>query len=643
VSPEAPPPPVQEVAQPTTRPFDAIVFDVGVFALDYLGHLYDGDQLQPGLPPVEELKDLVVELGVSTDASGNKVYGAVVEGGEKVSMRVRELSSDTPRKFRWDAIEAVSKRVVLYLTTERYGLTTVAVGPTSEQILIDYQSGRIADQRGGLKDPTRLDLFVVVGVVERVGTRSLKEAAGSEEKRSSVERRLVARSPIKPKSEDPANSIIRKDELDEYIYRSNRHPGRRVDVALSQGTRDGSVELDYLLTQNNPLTLFFQTSNTGSADSSGFRERFGLTHTQLTGADDILNIDYSTSSFDGRSQSVSASYQRPLFGSERLNWRAFGSYTDFVSSDIGLAGAGFDGNTLEFGGELVWNFYQRGELFLDLAGGLRYTDIEVTNQQRDGEVGQWSPYASLRAERVRDTDLLDASVTVSYAHLDGSRLDRDTIGRLDSDEDYVTVQASASYTFFLEPVLFPTRFREGNSTLAHELVLSGRATSSLGNRVIAQEQPTLGGLYSIRGYESSIAAGDNMVMGTVEYRWHIPRSLSVRPQPGKMYWPTWDIRRPLGPKPFRVAPQEPYGRPDWDLVFKSFVDAGRVEFNDPQPGVEFDQTLVSAGIGLDLQMYQNFVLSGIWGVALQDVDEGSRTRASAGSSQFWIVLTLLVN
>jgi len=88
------------------------------------------------------------------------------------------------------------------------------------------------------------------------------------------------------------------------------------------------------------------------------------------------------------------------------------------------------------------------------------------------------------------------------------------------------------------------------------------------NRLIPNEEQAVGGLYTVRGYPESITAGDNAVIASLEYRFHLPRTFRVS-EPGHIG------ERPIGwmGRDFRWAPQQSFGRADWDLIFKAFIDA----------------------------------------------------------------------
>ena len=76
-------------------------------------------------------------------------------------------------------------------------------------------------------------------------------------------------------------------------------------------------------------------------------------------------------------------------------------WASWCTSDVGQAGEQFDGDEWMGGGELIANFYQQRELFLDAFGGARYRHINVTNQTANtkGEGDFIEPYIGVRLER----------------------------------------------------------------------------------------------------------------------------------------------------------------------------------------------------------------------------------------------------
>jgi hemolysin activation/secretion protein len=115
------------------------------------------------------------------------------------------------------------------------------------------------------------------------------------------------------------------------------------------------------------------------------------------------------------------------------------------------------------------------------------------------------------------------------------------------------------------------------------------------------------------------------VIASAEYRFHLPRAFDMQPTPTQVFG-----------RPFRVAPDRMLGRPDWDLVLKAFVDGARALSND-RFSFEQNETLIGTGIGLELQLKQNFNFQVYWGVALTDVEE----QWDAGDNRFHFIFTAM--
>ncbi len=126
-----------------------------------------------------------------------------------------------------------------------------------------------------------------------------------------------------------------------------------------------------------------------------------------------------------------------------------------------------------------------------------------------------------------------------------------------------------------------------------------------------------------------MVAGDTVAMGTVEYRFHLPRVLPLRPKPVSLPW--------FGT--FRLAPQQVYGRADWDLILRLFVDGARAVKND-RISFEKNHTLLGAGAGVELQLKRNFRFRMDYGRALESVRTGDRD-VSSGDDRYYFEMTVL--
>ncbi|MHB1768002.1 MAG: ShlB/FhaC/HecB family hemolysin secretion/activation protein, partial [Phycisphaerae bacterium] len=522
-------------------------------------------------------------------------------------------------RFYLSALESIEQQLVQYVN--KAGIIGVFVQISGK----DFRGQRDIRGRGN----TALHLTIHEAIVQEVRTISSGQGFGG--KRTINDKRthfIRADSPIqstsKPTTNAAANDILEKRWLDDYVLRLNQQPGRQVSIALSPGSEPDSVILDYLVHEAKPWLAYAQISNTGTPQTNSLVEQFGFIDDQLTGNDDILNVNYDTASFT-KAQDVNVSYQFPIFGIDRLQGRIFGGYQQYNASNVGLGNLNFNGRTAFGGGELILNLAQFRNLFVYGVLGAQYQQVSVDNVsfQQNGSADFILPYMSLRLNRTGNTSHQTGSVTILGQYTSASQQSLNNLGRLNTNPTWAILQATGEDSFYLEPLLFHKNFAEGRSTLANQIVLRFSGQYAFGQRLIPQEESVIGGLYSVRGYPQSIVAGDSGIYGTIQYNLHIPRLFPVNSDP----------KTKIFGHIFRVAPQTPYGRPDWDLVLSAFVDGGEVAQSQKQ-SYESGATLISTGIGAKVTISKNISALVDWGVALNPVSAAATGQGgvTAGSS-----------
>ena len=142
-----------------------------------------------------------------------------------------------------------------------------------------------------------------------------------------------------------------------------------------------------------------------------------------------------------------------------------------------------------------------------------------------------------------------------------------------------------------------------------------------------QFEQAAGGFYTVRGYPEAVTAGDSVFLR------HRGISVPRRPLPGVSPNPT---KIKVFGDPFRVLPEQPYQRPDWDCILRGFIDLGQVLQSSKIAG-EYNDALVGVGAGIEFQIRQNIDIRGDYGVALAGLTNGVKS----GSSRFTLVVTLL--
>lgn len=545
---------------------------------------------------------------------------------------ILDIPDLSEHRFYGSAVRKICVTLVAYFNSQN--LIGVFVSPDPGQI--DLRTGE--DFRG--EGDTTLKLVVRTAIISEIRTVARGDRFDPSVRINNPQHsRILGNAPLQPSTPGDFGSgaLLNKQHLNRYINWLNRHPGRRVDMAVSSAGEDtpGGVALDLMVAENKPWLAYFQVSNTGTESTDKWRERFGFVHNQLTGNDDILSIDYTTAAFD-EVHTIVASYERPWGDNDRVRWRVFGYYSEFTASDVGLSLENFEGEEWSFGGEIICNIYQEGNMFVDVVTGISYRDIENHNTliNERNQTAFLLPYVAVQLEKIERTSSLFASAQIKTNLGDLANTDADGVdplgstGQVGAHKNYWIMSWNSSFSFFLEPVLNPEGWADSStpasSTLAHEVYMAFRGQYTFQERVISQEQLVIGGLYSVRGYDQSEAAGHSGFVTTFEYRYHVPRAFAISDQPGELFG-----------KPFKWAPQQVYGLPDWDLMLRAFLDVGYAMVHESFV-FEEDEALVGMGVGAELAIKRNVTIRVDWGFALAKTEQ-----TETGDSEVHFVATLL--
>lgn len=578
------------------------------------------DRVHPELPLIESFFSLRVPLDTTGDVIDVSPTSVGVTIGEVLGLHNRQISIS--------AINEISRAIVAELNSR--GIVGVLVAPDPFQI----EPSTAADIR---VDETELRLKVWVGVVSELRTVGMGDRFSEDQViNHPAHSRIAGLSPARAWREGdrgPRRDLIRKEVLDAYVHRLNRHPSRRVDLAVSASTDEGqepnSVALDYLIHESKPWIAYAQVSNTGTDATNEWRQRVGFVHNQLTGRDDIFRADFVTASLDDSYAGI-MSYEAPFIGTDLVRAKVFGNWSDYTAEDIGLPGQDLSGTTWTFGGELIATVYQKESYFIDGFVGIRHEDIEVENDlaATRGDTDFLIGTVGLRSEQNLPTRSIYSEVALDFTLDGGATTQIPGLGRLRAEDEWTLLRWDAGTSFYLEPIFSPGGWKQEDgfgSTLANEIALGFRGQYSFGDRLIPQQQQVVGGLYSVRGYPQSAVAGDTAFVASAEYRLHIPQLLGISSEPSTLFG-----------QPFRVKPDRAYGTADWDLILAGFVDYGQTMIEDAD-STEFDESLLGAGIGIGLEYRRYLRVRADWGVALQDLDNGT---VESGDSEFHIVATL---
>ena len=556
--------------------------------------------------PLEEVLDLEIGLHRAEDE-----YVAPRPVDRTVRMRLSALPRDAT--FGASAILHINQSIVAAFNRRGFNGVIVSVP--------DIEEGTGRD----LRPPgvTVLRLRIWTGQVSRVASIADGERFGGltvDERTNRPEHGWIReRSPVRPGG---PRGLLSVTALEDYAAEISRHPGRRMDVEMVPGPRPGTTAVNLRVTESKPWYAYAQYANTGTSSTTLNRERFGFTHNQLTGRDDILQLDYTTGDFD-EVHAASGSYSAP-FDLSAPEWRFAlgGGYSRFDAREAGFTGSNVEGQDANAGGEISRQLFQHHELFVDAALGARWQHIAVENRQvvgtrLDADIDYAVPHLDLRLARNTATSSLFGRVGVLGGWTDTSESDLarvhtaspnpapppalDVLGNARADGDFALTNLDASWSFYLEPLLDPYGWRDPNQkkggTLAHEIAFLARGQWAMNYRLIPEFQQVAGGLTTVRGYKQSAAVGDDLVLGSVEYRFHLPRLFSPDPSPPEL----------PGMGTFRLRPAHLWDVPDWDLIFRIFSDVAYVQASHALAS-EPDETLVSTGGGVELSLLRNLTV-----------------------------------
>ncbi|MDH5306248.1 MAG: hypothetical protein OEW02_03620 [Myxococcales bacterium] len=586
------------------------VYPVSAFEIEYaLEH--------PNHMPVAALFDLEVGLRSTPEA---------FVAPRPVDRTVRMRLSSLPRNasFSATALQHITQHIVSTLNRRGY------YGVIASVPEIEEGTGR------DLRPPGRTALLLRIWT-GRV-TRLTSMADGERFSGLSVDERtdnaahdwIRDRSPVRPGG---AGSLVDVEALEDYAAELSRHPGRHVDVELAAGDRPGTTDVNLRVAESKPWYAYAQYANTGTDATTKNRERFGFSHNQLLGRDDILRLDYVTGDFDSV-HSVFASYEAP-FALRAPDWRyeLRGWYSEFDASEVGFSDGRFVGEQLSGDLGLRVNVYQRHALFVDVIGAARFQQMFVDNLLLDesARVSYLVPQIGIAGERTTRTSALLFGAGVDVGLTDASQNELAILGRDEPSGDFALLHFDGSVSFYLEPLIDRSAWQDpstpNSSTLAHECALLLRGQWAFDNRLIPQYQQIAGGLYTVRGYPQALVAGDNLLLGSAEYRFHLPRIFSPDPTPPEV----------PGMGEFRARPQHVWGRPDWDLILRVFTEAALVtDSGGADLTSESDETLWSAGAGIELQLLRNLTARLDLGYALNAVADTQR-----GDTEAHLVATIL--
>lgn len=364
------------------------------------------------------------------------------------------------------------------------------------------------------------------------------------------------------------------NEMQAQLATVNNSEDRRVQPVLRPGRLPGTVEAELQVKDRLPLSGSLEASNAGTANTDPLRVTGQVRYENLWQRGHNLGLTLTTAPNHSAQTSVFVlNYGIPLEGGDNLGFYAVHSNSNIdalggtkvlgkgdtfgLRYAINLPGAEGSLHNLALGADYrdVQEQISLGEL--RLAKPLRYLPLQVAY------TGNW-----FSAERQTQ---LNASLGFGLRPLiarsiAGCELEDGSIG---VDDQFRCKRKGADGGFAaLRVDLRHTEQGRWGSALAR---LSGQLASQ---QLSSAEQFSLGGAESVRGYQEGAAVGDHGLLASLELRSANLADWLRRQHPGA---PLDDVA---------------------ELSLMGFVDAGRLQTLNPDPGQNRRQPLLGSGWGI---------------------------------------------
>lgn len=374
----------------------------------------------------------------------------------------------------------------------------------------------------------------------------------------------------------------------------NRQADRQVAPLLKPGRLPGTIDVTLKVDDSRPLHGSAELSNEHSQDTPELRTGGSLRYENLWQLGHTISATYLVAPEDRASSEVfSGSYLAPLQGSD---WSLLLYGYDSNSEVSAIGGTNVLGKGYAIGFRGLLNLPQGADYSHSLSLGFDYKhfdeDITVGEDSISTPIEYWPLNLGYNAQWVRERVSADFGLTLNLG-----------LRGLGSESDlFRAKRANASENFAYLKL-------EGGTTIGigAGLELAGRYSAQLArNPLISGEQFSAGGTGTVRGYLQSEAIGDDGGVASLELR-------------------SPSLAMPFGFKPVR----------DWRLHL--FVDAARLWVADALPEQQARFSLMGAGFGSRLRLFDFFYGDVDYSYALTDgtvTREGDPTLHFSVRSEF---------
>ncbi|RTL33468.1 MAG: ShlB/FhaC/HecB family hemolysin secretion/activation protein [Burkholderiales bacterium] len=349
---------------------------------------------------------------------------------------------------------------------------------------------------------------------------------------------------------------------------------RRVQPILRPGRQPGTVEAELQVKDKLPLSGSLEASNANNANTTAERVNGTIRYDNLWQLGHSIGLNLTTApSAPSQTTIAVLTYAIPLEGGDSLS--AYAVHSNSNVEVLGGTRVAGKGNTLGLRYGINLGATERGNQSLAL--GVDYRDVQEQIKLGDLSISKPLRYLPLQAAYTANWAVPGRQFSSNLAlsaglrpllarRIDGCELEDGSLG---TDDQFRCKRKGADGGFAT------LRWDLRHVEVFKHFAVAGRLAGQLASQQLSSaEQFTLGGVDTVRGYLEGAAAGDHGALASLELRSANLAEWLQRHHPG----PALDD---LG-----------------ELSLLAFVDAGRLQTINPDPGQNRRQPLLGTGVGV---------------------------------------------
>jgi len=307
--------------------------------------------------------------------------------------------------------------------------------------------------------------------------------------------------------------------LQTQVAAANRYPDRQIQPTFKPGTAPGTIDVELQVDSKRPLHVSEEFTNDHSPNTRPLRSIFSARYSDLWHLGHTISATYIVAPQD-RSQSeiFAGSYIAPLLGTP---WTIAISGYSSNSNVAALGGSNVLGNGFQVGARAIYRLPSE-KTYQTISFGADFKDFNQNIFANGVSAGatpiRYTPvYAEYSLSSAGEKSTLDVTVGATA----GFRV----IKRIVCDPTVPPGQPCEVDQFRQREVNSQENFVHGNVTVNYTRVIQGDLSAALrltgqisDSHLVTNEQFSIGGFTSVRGYLQTEAVGDEGLAGGLELR-----------------------------------------------------------------------------------------------------------------------------